>query len=115
MGYTINKDEQEGRATWWEVISEDGEIVSRHRARHTAESVVKAEKRLRERLVGKRICVQSPMTVDGEPAKVCSYFIEPGGAALKRSDFTSLETRNLIRPVGDALFPGMTQTYELAE
>lgn len=115
MGYSINKDEQEGRATWWEVISEDGEIVSRHRARHTAESVVKAEKRLRDRLAGKRICVQSPLTVDGEPAKACSYFIEPGGAALKRSDFNDPEARGLLRPIGDALFPGMTQTYELAE
>lgn len=115
MGYSINKDEQEGRATWWEVLNEDGEIISRHRTRHAADKVVKAEKRLRERLTGKRICIQSPLTVDGEPAKTRSYFIEPGGASLKRSDFSDLETRGLLRPVGDALFPGMTQTYELVE
>lgn len=72
------------------------------------------DEKLLELLKGRRLCVERPPS--GEEEKLQRrFFIEPGGYTAHKLSAQKLIDGGFVVPVGDALFPGMTQTYELAE
>lgn len=52
---------------------------------------------------------------DEDGFQVESYFLEPGGATAHGYSVRKLLQAGIIRPAQDGLFPGFSQTYELAE
>lgn len=73
------------------------------------------EIKVRDALLGKRLCQQEPLNADGQPTERRTWFVEPGGKSFSGTLARDLIERGVVRPTGDALFPGMSQTYELVE
>ena len=93
------------------VLNSAGECLAFRKTEKAAHNYVAKFERERGKLASKRIHVQQPIKGDHDP----NYFMEPGGKALPREKFERWLSHDLLVPVGDALFPGMTQTYEVAE
>ncbi|MFN3169272.1 MAG: hypothetical protein ACE37E_01105 [Hyphomicrobiales bacterium] len=115
MGYLIQKSEDySAKNREWMVVDADGEVLSVHLGRSKA-CRARNQYILEDTLRGKRLCQQEPLNADGKPTERRTWFIEPGGKSFSGPLAEDLIKRGALVPVGDALFPGMTQTYELAE
>lgn len=107
---SIQETEVDGKPTF-EVRNAAGDVLAQRKSLKAAGSYVRKFEAEKQKLVGKRICAQRALRADCEPF----FFIEPGGKGIDRDKFERLLSHDVIRPVGDALFPGMSQTYEPAE
>lgn len=115
MGYTVQKSEDYGpKNREWMVVDEGGQILSFHIGRSKA-CQARDTYQLEDALRGKRLCQQEPLNADGQPTERRTWFIEPGGKSFSGTLAKDLIERGIVRPTGDALFPGMSQTYELVE
>lgn len=95
----------------YQVLNSTGAVLVERKSQRAAENYVTKYEAEKAKLAGKRVHVQRPIRGDFEPC----YFVEPGGKGIPRDRFERWLSHDVIAPVGDALFPGMTQTYEPTE
>lgn len=114
MAYTIRKSERhKPKKPEWALYEDDeclGFFESRSAACQSRDLEI-----VHDKLRGKKLCQQEPLNADGQPTERRTWFIEPGGKSFSGALAQDLIERGVVQPSGDALFPGMTQTYELVE